>query len=161
MQSLAVVNDSIYNYLSFPLTIFLFMHIQGVIAVSSMIMAFFEFSHPENLSYTIYPTITWFCIGYLIWMNTQIRQIFEHICVVLKEKYEFSVSARSTTQARRLWHRESLPRKPSSPIQLHEIDLYKAYFQLRLHHLVRLDFAILLHIFLFVLNQIVFIYQTN
>lgn len=154
-----MANDNIYICLCFPLTIFFFLHIQGIIGVSSLIMTFFDFT---NLSYAVYPTLTWFFIAYIIRMNVQIKQSFEHICAVLKEKYQFNSTIKSfKSQGRQPWYREKLPSKKTSAIHLYKIDLYKPCFELRLHRLIRLDMAILLSIFLFALNQIVFIYQTN
>ena len=189
--------------LSFPLTIFIFLHLETVIIVFNLIIYLYQDHGSSSLLFGIIPCASWLYIGYLTRLNHQIKALFDRISDSLSDLNQEEEAEISHLQQKQMLHSRQMmllgkggttvttmqngfhrlhhpslgevqkPKtgfqerntestgKKTCQVRLHEIELYRPYFEIRLYYLVRVDMAFMLHAGLFALNYFVFLQQTQ
>lgn len=190
LQDLAIANNNLYDMLSFPLTIFIFLHMETVIIIFNLIIYLYRDLGLASLLFGIIPTLSWLYIAFLTQMNHQIKALFDQISGNLSDHHQEGAMNRmkeiQTLQSRQimmlkkggtttvvqkgaLYPYASVQQqnqgvkssKKTCQVRLHEIELYRAYFEIRLYYLARVDMTFMLHAGLFALNYFVFLQQTQ
>lgn len=151
------MNESLYGLFSFPLTICIIMNVERIIGVACMILFFSEVEGFEysNLMFLLHPLISWAYIVFLAKMNGQIKVTLETICQILRRRHRRLVRITGNDLAL-LNHRPA-----RKAYQMHELQLYLPYFEIRLFNLAQLDLAFVLKLAIFAISYIIFFVQTN
>lgn len=166
------------------------MHLETVIIVFNLIIFLYRDQGLTSLFFGIIPTLSWLYIGYLTRMNHQITAFFDQISSHLSDHHQ-EEEMNKVQQAQTLQSRQMMMLKKGSTtsvvqkgplypyfslqqqnqrvgsgkktcqVRLHEIEVYRAYFEIRLYYLARVDMAFILHAGLFALNYFVFLQQTQ
>lgn len=159
---MARINNELTGLVSFPLSTLVLLHATNLVLVSCMCILLYDSVGLSALVYTLFPLVSTTYMLVLISMNHDVERIYACICVQLRRRHCRTVGrCEATLMMLTESERDTSNSRLHSTIGLREMQLYKFAFRLRIFHLTKLSRSFLLHTFLFALNYVVLIVQTN
>lgn len=162
VRELALVSNQLHRFLSLPIVVFFFVRVVNGIAVLCLVILNLQ---NDTVPFLGAALLTWLYVFYLVQLNRQTRNAFDRICLFLHNRHP-TLTHKNKWHIFKQWKLFKMTtlirqRQESEQIRLHGIDIYRSHFQMRILSFIQIDAPFLLEMAAFILNYVVFIYQTN
>jgi len=154
IKILALINNKLYNLISFPTLLHLMAIFDSAIVVPCMILFHIDKEGWVVVLFAIHPILSWSYITYLAQMNRQIVHIFYRICAHYKQRSAFELLGLSRRDG-------DDEKREDRSIRTSQLELYGKYFEMRLFQLAQIDSHFVFCAGLLALNYVVFLSQTK
>ena len=178
---MASVNRSLHQLLSLSFLTFILVAVESFIVTGCFFAFLFSFSDLIMLLYFIHPFQCWSMLTYLAMENRRVVRHFECICRRLADKHHHQVTLndsshhqqqlmQSTENSVLLWSDrrfigqtkgDNNSINKSDHLRLHELLMFKPYFEMRLFDMATVNLSFTLAAALFALQNVIFFVQTN